>query len=258
MKKFLSLALALMMILSLATLTACEQEPKEMLEAAAAALEKAPYKMTMKMNFSSDNEEMNEIFEMMNMEIPVTVDGDNLSMDMTMDMGELLGGSMTAHVVLFDKVMYYDMAFGALSMKMKTTLNDEQLAEFAAENGVEMPVDYEQFANFTAEKKDGKTVISCTGITEEGKKLLNEEIAGALASMDGSAEMGDLTYTITLADGKYESMDLSCTYTVTVAGESVSVTMVMGSTFAYDDVAAIAAPADADSYEEVDYSDLLG
>ena len=254
MKKFLSLALALMMIVSLFAMTSCEKEPKEQLEAANKALTEKPYTMTMKMNLTADNSDVQEILDAMNVEVPVTIDGNNMFLDMTMDM---MGQSVAMKMTLVDKVLYYNMDLAGMAMKMKATLNDEQLADFVNKNGAEMPVDYTMFAELKSEKKDGKTVITCTGINDEGKKALNDELASSLGDM-GKATVGDLSYNITLKDGKYESMDLSCTYTVTVSGVSVSVTMKIGATFAYDKVAAVTAPADAAEYKEVDYSEMMG
>ncbi len=270
MKKITSVFLALILVLGLFALTGCteqlkdllpgtstvqEEKPEDLLAAASMDLAQKPYSMTMKMNFSSDNQEMNEVFKMMNMEIPVTIDGDNLSMDMSMDM---MGDTMTTKMILVDKVLYYDMEIYGMSQKMKATLSDQQFQEFMGEQTVGMPVDYSQFAVLKAEKKDGKTVINCEGITDAGKKALNDQMAASLAAMGGSASIGDFTYTITLKDGKYESMDLSCTYTVSVAGQSVSVTMIMGAVISYDNVPAITVPADADSYTLIDYSELMG
>ncbi len=255
MKKLTAVLLALMLAISLFAFTSCEKEPKELLEEAAKALAEKPYTMTMKMDFKSDNTEMNEIFKMMNLEFPVTVDGDNLAMDMSMD---LMGQTMTTKMTLADKVLYYDISAAGMSQKMKATLTDAQLEEFKGTQSMEMPVDYSQFAELKSEEKDGKTVITCTGITEDGKKALNDQMASALEALEGSAEIGDLSYSITLKDGKYESMDLSCTYTVSVSGITTNVTMTMGATISYDNVAAVTAPADADSYTAVDYSDIVG
>ena len=254
MKKIVSIALALMMIVSLFAMTSCEKQPKEQLEAADKALAEKPYTMTMKMNFTADNSDVQEILDAMNVEVPVTIDGNNMFLDMTMD---VMGQSVAMKMTLVDKVLYYNMDLAGMAMKMKATLNDEQMAEFVGTNNVEMPVDYAMFAELKSEKKDGKTVITCTGINDEGKKALNDELASSLGEM-GEATVGDLSYTITLKDGKYDAMDLSCTYTVTVMGESVSVTMKIGATFAYDKVAAVAAPDDAADYEEVDFGDLMG
>ncbi len=270
MKKLTSVLLALVLILSLFTLTGCKEQlesllpgtstaqgenPEELLAAASQSLTERPYTMTMKMEFSSDNQEMNAVFEMMNMEIPVTIDGENLSMDMSMD---IMGETMTTKMILVDKVLYYDVQFAGVSQKMKATLSDQQFAEFMGEQTVGMPVDYSEFAVLKAETKNGKTVISCEGITDAGKKALNDLMASSLEGSGGSAAIGDFTYTITLKDGKYEAMDLTCTYTVTVAGLSVSVTMTMGADICYDNVPAITVPADADAYTAIDYDDLMG
>ncbi len=254
MKKLLSIALALMLVVSLFAFTSCEKEPKELLADATNALTEKPYTVTMKLSFDSDNAEMKDAFAMMNMEIPVTVDGDNMTMDMSM---ELLGQTISSQITLVDKTAYMNISAAGMSIKQKATMTDEQLQEFIDENGTEMPVDYNQFAELTAEKKDGKTVITCSGITDEGKKAINDEMAAALESM-GTATLGDLSYVITLKDDKYESMDLTCSYTVTVMGESITVSMTMGATYTYDNVAAVAAPSDAADYEEVSFDELGG
>lgn len=256
MKKILSIALALMLVASLFAFTSCgEKEPKEMLQDADKALSGKPYVMTMKMNFNSDNADMKEVFEMMNMEIPVTIDGNNMAMDMSMD---LMGQTISTKFTLVDKSVFMNVSAAGMSVKQKATLNDEQIKEFIGENGAEMPVDYTQFANLAAEKKDGKTVITCTGITDEGKKAINDEMASSLESLGGTATLGDLSYVITLKDGKYESMNLTCSYTATVMDESITVSMTMGATYSYDNVAAVAAPSDAADYTEVSFDDIMG
>ena len=53
-------------------------------------------------------------------------------------------------------------------------------------------------------------------------------------------------------------MSLNVTYTMTVFDEPTSVSMIMDAAFTYTDVAPITAPADADSYTDMDVSDLLG
>ncbi len=255
MKKFTSILLALVLVVSMFALTSCEKKAEELLSDADKFLAENPYTTNMKMNFSSDNAEMNEIFKMMNMEVPVTVDGNNLSMDMSMDM---MGETMTIKMTVVEKVLYYELGFAGESQKMKANLSDEQLKDFMVDQSVEMPVGYSQFAELKVEKKDSKTIITCEGITDEGKKALNDEIATSLEGLDCTSEIGNLSYVITLKDGKYESMDLSCTYSVTAEGETVSLTMGIGATFAYENVSAVTAPADASSYTTVNYDDLMG
>ncbi len=256
MKKITSVLLALVLVISVFALASCAKKPQELLDEAAKLLEETPYTMTVKMDFETDNKEFNEIFKMMSMDVPLTVDGDDMSMEMSMDM---MGQTIKNKMTLVDKVLYCDVQAGTVSQKMKTTLTDEQFADFKDEQSAEMPVDYSQFTELTAEKKDGKTVISCAGINDDGKKALNDEIGASLEELGGKAELGELSYVITLnKDGKYESMELKCTYTFEVEGESVTVDITVGADISYDDVDEIVAPSDADSYQSVKYSDIVG
>ena len=258
MKKILSAVLVLAMVLTGACLfTSCEAvTAASALEKADEALTKAPYVMTMSMDFESDNAQMNTVFDALSMEIPITVDGENLLMNMSMDVME--GVSASIKMTVFDKVLYYDMAVAGQTVKMKATMNEEDYAEFLKENSAEMPVDPSQFETLTLETKDGKQVVSCAGITEEGRNALNKILGETTGSIDASATLGDLSYIITISDGKYESMALTVAYSVTVADQTVNVSMTMNATFSYENVSHVTAPADASSYTEADLDDLLG
>ena len=253
MKKIISIALMIAMLaMSVCAFASCEAvTAASAIKKADEALLKAPYTVTMSMNFESDNAEMNEIFDAMSMEIPVTVDGENIAINMSIS-----GIAMNMTVV--DKVLYYDVSFLGQSQKKKTTLTDEQYKEFTDENGVQMPINSANFETLTLETVDGKQVITCTGITTEGTEELNKMLADSVGEMGAKATIGDLSFKITIADGKYESMDLSVSYTVTVEGMTVTTTMTMNAKYAYEDVKPITAPADADSYEAMDYDNILG
>ena len=202
MKKILSAVLVLAMVLTGACLfTSCEAvTAASALEKADEALTKAPYVMTMSMDFESDNAQMNTVFDALSMEIPITVDGENLLMNMSMDVME--GVSASIKMTVFDKVLYYDMAVAGQTVKMKATMNEEDYAEFLKENSAEMPVDPSQFETLTLETKDGKQVVSCAGITEEGRNALNKILGETTGSIDASATLGDLSYIITISDGR--------------------------------------------------------
>ncbi len=123
---------------------------------------------------------------------------------------------------------------------------------------MDMPVDYSQFSELTAEKIEDGIVITCTGITDIGKKVLNDQIAESLEAMEGSAEINDFTYSITLKDGKYESMSLSCDYVVSVEDSRFLLKLNIGASFDYENVADILPPEDMESYTSVTYGDIIG
>lgn len=252
MKKFLALILVLTVMCGM--LAACDT-PQSLLEKAEAALQNEPYQMTMKMEFSSDNKDLNEIFSIMNMEVPVTVDGKNIAMDMSMD---IMGTSAGVEVIVADMVMYYNIELMGQQVKMKATMNEEQYKEFMEENNTEMMVNPEDFGELTVEKKDGKKYIACAKISNEALEELNEMMEEALDAVDGKAAVKEVSYGVMLADGKYETMDMTCVYTVTAGGETYTVTFKLGAAFTYDNVAKITAPADADQYQSVDIGQLMG
>ena len=248
MKKILSILLAaVMLITGVCTFASCGAvSAVSAIAQADQALENNPYCVTMTMDLRCDNPQINEALKNMDMEAPVTVNGDNMAMSMSM-------GITNIHIVVVDKVLYYDT-----NIKMKATLTDEQYKEITEEDGVQMPVDSANFETLTLETVDGKHVITCTGITTEGTEALNKMMNESVGEMGAEAAISDLSFKITIADGKYESMALSVTYTVTVEGTTVSTTMTMNAKYAYDDVKPITAPADADSYEEMDYDEIIG
>lgn len=258
MKKIISILLALALVaLGVCSLASCDTlTAASAIEKADKALTKNPYTVTMSMDFNCDDAALNQIFDALSMEIPVTYDGKNLALDMSMDIMEGMSAAVKMSVV--DNVLYYNMDLFGESLKMKATLNEEQYKEFMEDSNSEMPVDADSFETLTMETVDGKQVITCSGITTEGLTAMNDMLAEALTSAGADASVGDLSFTITIDDGKYDTMALTAAYSVTIAGQTYSVSMTMNAAYNYENVQPITAPADADSYEEVDFSELMG
>lgn len=258
MKKIVSTLLLIAMVaMSVFAFASCEPATAaEALSRADKALTETPYTVTMSMDFNTDNAELNAVFDTMSMEFPITVDGDNMAMDMSMALAE--GMSAGIKMVVVDQVLYYDMSLFGQNVKMKATLNEEQYKEFMAESNAEMPIDPSNFATLTMEKVDGKHIITCSGITDEGLTEMNKLLSDSLTAMGADAAVGDLSFVITVNEDKYESMALTAAYSVTVEGQTYTVSMTMNAKYTYEEVAPITAPADADTYEEVSFEDLMG
>lgn len=257
MKKILSVVLVLAMVLTgMCLFTSCDlADAATVVQKAEEALVNTPHVMTISMKFNCENAELNAIFSAMTMEIPVTVDGENLSL--SMNVGEA-GTTTNLNMVIVDKVLYYNISVLGQEVKMKSTLSEQDYAEFIKENSASMPVNPGHFETLTLESKDGKKIITCSGISEEGRAALNETLGDTLSGLTEEMSLSDLSYVLTIANGKYESMSLNVTYTMTVFDEPTTVSMIMDAAFTYTDVAPITAPADADSYTDMDVSDLLG
>ena len=252
MKKILILVIVL--ILTCSMLVSCDNA-KSLLKKADAALEKKPYAVTMKMKFECDDAEINRLFSHMNIEIPMTVDGKNVAMNMKMDIANY---TTKAKIIIADMVMYGDIEMLGQTAKVKTPLNEDQYKDFMEENNTEMAVTPEDFAKLTVESKDGRKYITCEEISKEGLKELNAFMAKSISGIKADVAINNVTNGITLSNGKYESMDLTLVYAVTVADETHNVTVKMNANFSYNHITKITAPADANKYEDVSYNDLMG
>ena len=124
MKKLLALVLFIALMCS--TLISCDlfqKEPEvyvetaeDVIEKADAALLEAPYKVTLKMEYESNNREINAIISPLSMEMPMIIDGNNVAMDMTVKSN---GSYVDVKARVVDKVMYYDVITPGQIVKIK-------------------------------------------------------------------------------------------------------------------------------------------
>lgn len=254
MKRILSILLLLSLLVcafaSCDTLTAAAAIAK-----AEKALEEKPYTVTMSMDFDCEDKNLNTVFDALSLEFPVTVDGENLYMDMSTEvMGFQTGITMT----VVDKVLYANTTVMNQSVKLKATLTEENYEEFIKNNNAELPVTTENFETLTMEVKDGKQIVTCSGITTEGLTAMNDLLFDALTAMGAEATAGDLTMVATISDGLFESMALTATYTVTAGGETHTVSLTMNAKYTYEGIQPITVPADADSYKDVSFDEIVG
>ena len=260
MKKIISTLLAVVMMVSgVCMLASCDAvSAVTAIAQADQALENNPYTVTLAMDFRCDNAQINEILNAMSMEIPVTVNGKDLAMSMTT---EVYGISATANMTIVDKVLYYDMSALGQSVKMRAALTELQYEEFFKDSGSKMPVSPTHFQSLSLQSSGGKHVITCSGVTSEGLTAVNELLSDSLSAVGASVSVGDLAFLLTLSGGKYETMELSAVYTVTVGGQTTVVNMKMTAKYTYDNIQPITKPANASSYTDVPYSnirDILG
>ena len=140
---------------------------------------------------------------------------------------------------------------------MKATLDEEAYNELVSESNAEMIINPEDFASLDVETKDGKKYIACAEISDEALAELNDVMEQALKSVNGKATVNDIVYSVTLNDGKYESMDMTCFYSVTVSDKTCDVTFKLSADFAYDNIEEVVAPSDASEYQEADLDNFL-
>ena len=242
MKKFL--AFALVIVMCMFTFASCA-DADDVLGEADDALLAAPYKMNIKMNYSTEHEEFKEIFNAMNVNVPVIVDGNNMLIDVSMD---VLGESVKTKMTLIENILYYDMDVNGEKIKMKSALEKDAYDEFLEEQGVSMPAEYTDFDEIELKKEKDKMTVTCQGLSDQALKDIKNLINDGLEGVNAKIDVNNIKFTITLKDKKYESIKLSCTYTIVIEDKSFEVAMSFETEFVYTDVPKVSAPADADDY----------
>ena len=267
MKKLL--ALVLLIALMCSTLISCDlfqKEPEvyvetaeDVIEKADAALLEAPYKVTLNVEYESNNREINAIISPLSMEMPMIIDGNNVAIDTSVKSN---GYTIDIKTKIVDKVMYYDVTMPGQIVKIKANMSDEQYKEFLKDTEPGLTVGAEDFGELTLEDKDGEKHISGSQITAKGLKKLNDMMDEALGNtadrIKGDISIVDVAFNIVIAGGKYRSMEAVYTYSQSVGGGIYSITVRMVAELSYYNIDPITAPYDADVYTEMDYDDLVG
>ena len=253
MKTTKILALLMAIATLLCALTSCGLTPASAIAKAEKALAEAPYKIKMEMDLTCADKTYASIFEAMNTKMTMFVDGDNFQMGLSMS-----GVDVT--VTYVDGTAYYSMSAYGQSVRQKVTLTEEQKAEFMEKNGASVGVDAVDFSSLSMTKdEDGDKIITCTELPEAALNELIESTLGDMATDGISMTAKDVKMIVELDDGKYDTVTLTLTYVMTVAGQTVEIGAVIELEYDYgDDAKTVTAPKDASSYQTADYEDIFG
>lgn len=235
-----------------------EPDPVELIKKANEKIDNSPYSIEMDMSFKTENAKYKDTLAAMSVkDVEIDVNGNNFNMDMDLT----VSGIETDMVyTVYDGVLYVNMVLSAYgqtqSVKKKAALTDEQIKKFMGTNGVDSDLDIEDFEEYSLTKEENTYVITCQGVTDE----LNEILKDKVSSLAGEAQLtvSGVRYKVEIEDGKYDSITLSCDYTMTVESETIEFTMITEIDYDYDKDVKINAPADAAQYETVDPSEILG
>lgn len=228
-----------------------EKTPAELEAAALSHLETVPYRAVLSADYSSDDPDMNEIYKEMSTSATISVSDKSYSM-----ISDTAGISST--VIYHDSVVYMDM----LDMKVKApvtssdldTVTDEMLSQIDLEVGVNDFITVEKIKN-----DDGTQTVKCSGLNESALSKLSLGEGSDLFGIEINTESLKYEFTVD-AEGRFKSLSLFVD--MSMDGEELgigtfSVSATSSIDYSYDNVT-VGAPADADSYELVDFDDIFG
>jgi len=232
-----------------------KKKTEELLQNADEVLAKTAYKVIMKTSFKAEDKNLDAALAANTIEIPIIIDGENLSMDMSMP---ALGVDRST-IVVVDKVLYMLVEANGNTVKYKCSLTQEQFEKFMAENNVTMPVEYKYFNEKKVKTDDDSKIISCSKLNQAGKDMLKERAKNVLESMGNNSEPAydEIELALVVKDGKYVSQEIEMDYSITVQDQKFNVSATISSRYDYSEEYKVVLPEDADSYTEMKYEDLF-
>lgn len=245
------LAAMLILAVTLISFVSCEEKKTaaELEVSAAAYMLTNPYVVKMSYDLNSDNEDINDTFELLDMDTEIAMDGKNFKVSTG-----LVGQTMT--VLYADGMMYMDAA-GA---KIKVAVSEEDYAKVAEEmiGEAEMIFTSSDFDDVEVVKSsDGTYTVKCNEVSDGALDKVNE-FAASYNDM-GSFSIDSLRYEMVYdKDGRATVAEIGFEMAVDMDGVSAAVSVKSVATYAYEGAKNITAPADADQYTEMDFGDIMG
>jgi hypothetical protein len=230
----------------LTILVGCEKKnAEELLAKAGLQMLDKSFAMTMTMDFSCADAELDEAFAAISdTETVIIVDGKNVKMDMT-----VLDQRIT--VLCVNNIVYMDM-FG---MKIKSFLTDEHYAEMFGEVSEMSDMELDKFESVDVQDNaDGGKTIACKGFSEEFASAVVESAADidGVLNIDVDDESSGLTIVLD-KDGNFASISVDITMIMLIKDKDyVSVDASVDYAFDYTKGEELTYPADADQYGTID------
>lgn len=252
--RFFSLFMAL--LLCIATFTACKEDapsPEDVLAEADAALLSAPYNARMDMNFICTDATLAPAFDAMDMEIGMRVKGKRFLIDME------LSDDVRMSISFVEGTAYSSIyTFGQYTLR-KTSLTDEQRDALLEQKGASMGITSGDFATISLQNKsDGVTEIVCDGLSEEAKEKLIEENLGDYREQGFQVSLKNVTMTVRIKNGKYDTLHLSCLYWIGFDEKTVALSVASNVEYDYGFVEDVEPPENPGSYKFTTPESLFG
>ncbi len=266
MKRFAKLlTCALLLVAMVLSFVGCEPNPEKLLEKAEKAWD-SPYTVEVSFNYDCDDYTMKQALKSLNdMELTMAIDGTDFEAEMNMT-ASIMGYTIVADIdyVSIGGVLYAkartSVAGQSNTEMQKATIPQEEQEKLTGDLAGTGDISFSDFETIEMVKTEDGYSITCSGISDSARILLEATTAEQMESVGGdtSITFNDVKLFYTVEDGKITENVLSCEYVMTVGGTSYTFTMRVEMDFDYDDEVKIEKPANHDEYTSVDYEDLMG
>ena len=269
MKRIIALLLTVILVaLSLASCDLVNSSASITADAAkerfAAAIEtladESTYLSEVKIDFASENEEMNAAIEsIVGKGITVWHDGENFKAEYAATVGEydvevtyvLVGDKLYREILLYvgEERATYGQEYADFS--------DADKATVLRDAGAGVGVSLDDFSDITAKVSGDKLTVSASNMDKSAASSLANILKGRFSGSGASVIISDdIGYTAVIESGKISSTSISCKYTVILDGETYVLDATITESYTYTETS-VTAPAGADKFTKVELDKLI-
>ena len=214
-------------------------DPAELVAEADTALGEKAYTMRTAVQYESTDAKMAEaIASFTNPAVLTEVNGDSFRISMLFEKDGRENGVIYTYV---DGVLYTELDELGVTTKTSETVTDLDKNTLRSELGAGATLSVDDFESAKAVTANGESLITCTDIKDEPLDSLVEALADQMPEGTVVA-IKDTSLIITISDGLYKNILLTCSYVITTADAVYTLDMTYVSEFTYGDVDEITAP----------------
>lgn len=261
-KRIISLSLALAMALSLAS---CTKDYAKAKKKADKALGEKAYTVEVDFDFECADEEAKGIFEQLEAAQTKLYFKDGkikTNNSISIDYGEGKTLFKTSYTIV-DGVVYSYMNYAIddetpREIKSKAYATADDIDTILGELIFIGKLSGSDFGESTKGKLDGENFIVYASASDSAKVILEEAMASQLEGASDSVELTEARMTVEIENGKYDTVSVECTYSITLQGKAYTVDAEIELEFNFDESFEISTPADASEYGTTDIDNIIG
>jgi hypothetical protein len=248
MKKIISLMLSL--VLAVTLLASCDNTN--------GPLPSDTYKAEVQIKYSSEHADMAAAISPMESKATIYRSGSDLKIETGAIMNNV---TLSDNYVFFSGMLYHENRLTVDDKTVvtleRTSLTEDKLDQLLTDVGAGAGI---TSSDFNVQDKLGDELSYteiCSRITSRAKASLEEIFGAKLKTIGATVSLTDAKYTLVGENGRDTSSSLTCFFNVTLNGTTYDVTVEMVTTYDYDAVFGIGAPAFTSDYKQVGYDEMF-
>ncbi len=217
------------------------------------------YVITSKIKFATNDYKMKDAVSAMNSNSIITVDKGNVWVATDSELNDV---KVDKDYYLVDGTLYYSntVRVGDIfaTEHKKADMSNQNKEWLLAKVGAGAQISIADFETFDMSSFGENCSYTCSNIYTDSAESLCDILASGFAGMDASVELVNVEYMLDVKGEIYTSSILSCSFEITIDGIVYEITMHVYNDYTYSNDISITLPENADEYQQVPHSEIIG